>query len=203
MEGAHELAVSVDALRPRLEELVEVGLPSPRVNDCSLVPCGVFGTDGVVALAGGEELFPIRAAAHDPPACGGGAAAGAGVGFPPPLEVAWAGFLVAEGFRGKAGRGCPCVLRPLFEAPHGRVVIRGGRVGRKSLPPAGAVQVGGRPFDIAGGHRVDHHIVRVVSASRLVRCRGQRSSPWVVILQAMRERHRGQIERWRNFAVRR
>ena len=40
------------------------------------------------------------------------------------------------GFRGERGRGRPRAVRPSFEAPTGRVVNRGGRVGRKSLPPA-------------------------------------------------------------------
>ena len=45
----------------------------------------------------------------------------------------------------------------------------------------------------------DHRIVRgEVSASRFVRCRGQRAPPWALILQAMREWHRGQIARWRS-----
>ena len=74
---------------------------------------------------------------------------------------------------------------------------------RKSLPPAGAAQVRGRSFDGGGGHRVDHQIIRAVLASRFMRCRGQRPSPWALIFQAMRERHRGQIERWRTVAVRR
>ena len=120
------------------------------------------------------------------------------------LEVEWAGFLVGGSFRGEEGRGRPGVLRLLFEAPPGRVVNKGGRVGRKSLPPAGAAQVRGRSLDGAGGHRrVDHRIVRAVSASRLARWRGQRPSPWALILQAIRERHRGQMERWRTLAVRR
>ena len=57
---------------------------------------------------------------------------------------------------GGKGRGRRCVRRPLFEAPPGRVVNRGGWVGRKSLPPAGAEQIRGRSFDRAGGRRVDH-----------------------------------------------
>ena len=39
---------------------------------------------------------------------------------------------------------CPCVLRPLFEASAGRVVNGVGRVGRKSVPPAGVVRIRGR-----------------------------------------------------------
>ena len=121
-----------------------------------------------------------------------------------PSRSKWRGLasssLKASGGRRVAG---PCVLRPLFGAPPGRVVNRGGRVGRKSLPPAGAAEVRGRSFHGAGGHRVDHQIVRAVLASRFVRCRGQGPSPWALILHAMRERHRGQIERWRTVAVRR
>ena len=119
------------------------------------------------------------------------------------LEVEWAGFLVGGSVMGEEGRGRRGVLRPSFEAPPGRVVNRGGRVGRKSLPPAGAAQVRGRSFDGAGGHRVDHQIVRAVLASRLARCRGQRPPPRALIVLAIRERHRGQIERWRTFTVRR
>ena len=40
-------------------------------------------------------------------------------------------------FRGKEGRGRGCGVRPLSEAPPGRVVNRGGRVGQKNFPPAG------------------------------------------------------------------
>ena len=83
------------------------------------------------------------------------------------------------------------VLRPLLEAPPICVVNRGGRVGRKSFPPAGAAPVRGRSLDGGGGHRVDHQIGRAVLARRLARCRGQRSSPWVLILQVMREPRRG------------
>ena len=42
----------------------------------------------------------------------------------------------------------PCSRK--IEAPPGRVVNRGGRVGRKSLPPAGALQVRGWSADGAG-----------------------------------------------------
>ena len=106
------------------------------------------------------------------------------------------------GFRWETGFGRACVLRLLFEAPPRRVGNRGGRVGRKSFPPAGAAQVRGPSFVGAGGHRVDHQIVRAVLANGLARGRAQRSFPSVLILQAMRERHCGQIERWRTFAVR-
>ena len=78
------------------------------------------------------------------------------------LQTQVAAFPGGVGFGRKKGRGRRCVLRPLFEALPGRVVNRGGRVGRKSLPAAGAVQVRGRPFDGAGGHRVDHRIVLAV-----------------------------------------
>ena len=40
-------------------------------------------------------------------------------------------------FRRKEGRGRGCAVRPLSEAPPGRVVNRGGRVGQKNFPPAG------------------------------------------------------------------
>ena len=71
------------------------------------------------------------------------------------------------------GEGCrlPRVLRPLVDAPRGRVVNRGGRAGRKRLAPAGAAQVRGRSFDGAGSHRFDHRIVRAVLASRVARRR--------------------------------
>ena len=49
--------------------------------------------------------------------------------------------------------GADVLLGPLFEAPTGRVVDRGGWVGRKRLPPAGVAQVRGRSLDGAGGHR--------------------------------------------------
>ena len=61
-----------------------------------------------VELAGGEALFPTDAAAHDPAVYGGSVPAGACGGFPDALDVAWAGFLVAEGFRGEEGRGPMC-----------------------------------------------------------------------------------------------
>ena len=76
-------------------------------------------------------------------------------------------------------------------------------MGRKSLSPAGAGQVRGPSFDGADGDRIDHRIVGAVPVGRFARGRGQRPSPWALILQAMRERQRGQIERWRTFAVRR
>ena len=75
--------------------------------------------------------------------------------------------------------------------------------GRSGSLSVDAVRVRERSFHGACGHRVDHQIVRAVLASRFVRCRGQRPSPWALILHAMRERHRGQIERWRTVAVRR
>lgn len=59
------------------------------------------------------------------------------------------------------------VFLGLLEAPRGRVVNRGGRMGRESLPACGAEQVRGGSFDGAGGHRVDHQIVRPVLAGRL------------------------------------
>ena len=71
------------------------------------------------------------------------------------------GLCLAPG-PGRRLPGVGVVLRALFEAPAGRLVNRGGRVGRKSLPPAGAAQVRRRSFDGGGGHRVDHQIVRAV-----------------------------------------
>ena len=106
-----------------------------------------------------------------------------------------------RGFGRENGLGHPCALGPLLKASAGRVVNWGGWVGRKSLPPAGAAQVRGRLSGGAGSHRVDHRIVRAVLASRFARCRGQRPSPWALMRQAMRERRRGQIERWCTFAV--
>ena len=83
-------------------------------------------------------------------------------------------------------------------------VSSSGWVGGSKEPPArGGVQVRGRSFNGAGGQRVDHQIGRAVLASRLARCHGQRPSPWALILQAMCEPRRGQIERWRTLAVRR
>ena len=41
---------------------------------------------------------------------------------------------------GERVAGRRCVLRPRVEAPAGRVVNRGGRMGRESRPPAGPVQ---------------------------------------------------------------
>ena len=67
----------------------------------------------VVELAGGGALFLTRAAAHDRAAYGGGLPTGACVGLSQSLEVTWAGFLVAEGFRGEKGRGRRCVLGPM------------------------------------------------------------------------------------------
>ena len=69
--------------------------------------------------------------------------------------------LVAEGFRGKESRA-PMCSPPVVRGSPGRVVNRGGWVGRKSLPPAGAAQVRGRSSDGAGDHRVDHQIARAV-----------------------------------------
>ena len=132
--------------------------------------------------------------------CGGSAAPALGLCFEsgPRLRLQAIG-----GFSGEEGGGCPCAVHPSFEAPAGRAVKRGGWVGRKSLPPAGAAQVRGPSFDGATGHRVDHQIAGAILASRLARCRGQRPSPWALILQATGELRRGQIERWRTLAVRR
>ena len=91
-------------------------------------------------------------------------------------------------FQVEGGRGRRCVLSPSFETLTGRVVSRGGRVGQKSLPPAGAgaARVRGRTLDGAGGHRVDHQLVRAILASRLACCRGQWPFPWALIRQAVR-----------------
>ena len=100
--------------------------------------------------------------------------------------------LVSERVRARRRRQLGS-LRRLFEAPGGCVVNRGGWVGRKSLPPAEAAQIGGRSFDWCrqpAGRSSDRASGR---ASRLARCRSQRPSPWATILQAVRERHRGQI----------
>ena len=63
--------------------------------------------------------------------------------------------LVAGGFRGK-GRGCRCVLRPLFEAPLVVSSTGAGGWAERASRPRGAVQVCGRPFDRAVDRRVDH-----------------------------------------------
>ena len=99
-------------------------------------------------------------------------------------------------------RGRPSGLRLSFEAPSGRVV-KGWVGGPKEPAVCGAAQVLGRSFGVAGGHQIDHQLVRAVLASRLARYRGQRSYPGALILPAMRGRHRGQIERQRAIAVRR
>ena len=96
------------------------------------------------------------------------------------------------GIRWAAGSGWRC--RQLFEAPAGRVVDRGGRVGRSSLPPAGwCGSAGGRRWLRWPSSRSSDRTSS--RARRLARCRGQRFSPWAQILQVMRERRRGRIER--------
>ena len=107
MEGAHELAVEVGARRPSFEDLVDGGFSFLQVHDWSRASFGVLGSDGVVELAGGRALFAASAATRDGAAYGGGVSVCAGAGFPQPLEVAWAGFLVAEGF---TGRGLPAPM---------------------------------------------------------------------------------------------
>ena len=65
-----------------------------------------------------------------------------------------------EGDHGNYGIGVvgrrdalPVCLRRLLEAPFGRVVNRGGRVGWKSLPLAGVVRIRGRSLMVPRGRR--------------------------------------------------
>lgn len=91
--------------------------------------------------------------------------------------------------------------RTNWRFPLGRVVNRGGRVGRKSLAPAGAEQSadGRSTVRVAIGSIIGSY--EQCWQSRLARCYGQRPAPRALILQAMRERLRGQIERWRTLRV--
>lgn len=62
-----------------------------------------------------------------------------------------------------------------------------------------ARRVGAGPRAVGWGCRlpwVDHQIVLAVLASPVAGCGGQRRARRALILQAMRERERGQVERW-------
>ncbi len=85
------------------------------------------------------------------------------------------------------------VLGPLFELP---LVVSSTGVGgwaEKASRPRGRSKSADGRLTV----QVSHRIVRAVLASRLARCYGPRPGPRALTLQAMRERHRRQIERWR------